>query len=65
VIGASDARGEDVADRPVYPRDLLGSMYELMGIEASAKLPNPQGLDLRVLASGKDVPSGGLLKEIM
>ncbi|HLP77164.1 MAG TPA: DUF1501 domain-containing protein [Candidatus Paceibacterota bacterium] len=65
VIGASDARGEEVAERPVYPRDLLGSMYELMGIDPSAKLPNPEGLDLRVLATGGSARSGGLLKEIM
>jgi hypothetical protein len=65
VIGASDARGEEVAERPVYPRDLLGSMYELIGIDANAKLPNPQGLDLRVLAANSSAGSGGLLKEIM
>ena len=31
VIGASDAKGDDVKDRPVYPVDLIGSMYELLG----------------------------------
>ncbi|MBU0717231.1 MAG: DUF1501 domain-containing protein, partial [Planctomycetes bacterium] len=33
VVGASDAKGEYVAERPVYPQDLIGSMYELLGID--------------------------------
>ena len=31
VVGASDAKGEEVKERPVYPVDLIGSMYELLG----------------------------------
>ena len=50
VVGASDARGEEVKDRPVYPVDLIGSMYELLGIDPDAKLPHPLGLPARVLA---------------
>lgn len=65
VIGASDSRGEEVKDRPVYPVDLLGSVYELLGIDANAKLPHPQGLDLRVLPNATGLKSGGRLKEIM
>jgi hypothetical protein len=66
VVGASDAKGEEVKERPVYPVDLIGSMYELLGINGDAKLPNPEGLDLRVLPTVADgVKSGGLLKEIM
>src|ERR1035441_8263191 len=42
VVGASDATGEKVKDRPVYPCDLIGSMYELLGIDPEAKLPHPQ-----------------------
>lgn len=63
VLGASDARGEEVKERPVYPVDLIASMYELLGIDGNAKLPNPQGLDLRVLPAG--LKSGGRLKELM
>ena len=66
VVGASDAKGEDVKDRPVYPGDLIGSMYELMGIDAAATLPHPQGLAARVLPSADEgVKSGGRLTEIM
>src|SRR5271165_7412614 len=66
VVGASDARGEQVKDRPVYPVDLLGSMYDLLGIDTTAKLPHPQGLPVSVLpAPSEGVPCGGKLKEIM
>ena len=66
LVGASDARGEDVKDRPVYPADLLGSMYELMGIDLAAKLPHPQGTDVRVMpAAAEDTKTGGRLAEIM
>ena len=66
VVGASDAKGEEVKDRPVYPCDVIGSMYELLGIDTEARLPHPLGLVARVTPSPADgVPSGGRLKEIM
>lgn len=66
VVGASDARGEEVKERPVYPVDLIGSIYALMGIEPTAKLPNPEGLPTRVMPTADEVvKSSGLLKEIM
>jgi hypothetical protein len=66
VVGASDARGEEVKERPVYPCDLIGSLYELLGIDADAKLPHPLGQEARVTPSAKDgVTMGGRLKEIM
>jgi len=66
VVGASDAKGEEVKDRPVYPCDVIGSMYELLGIDTEARLPHPLGLVARVTPSPADgVPSGGRLREIM
>lgn len=66
VVGTSDAKGEEVKERPVYPCDLIGSMYERMGIDPDGKLPNPAGLDVRVTPDASEhVPSGGRLKEIM
>jgi uncharacterized protein (DUF1501 family) len=66
VVGASDARGEEVKDRPVCPCDLIGSMYELLGIDNDDKLPNPEGLDLRVSPTAADgIAMAGRLKEIM
>lgn len=66
VIGASDAKGDEVKNRPVYPVDLIGSMYELLGIDPSAKLPHPQGEDVRVIPAVAEAGIiGGRLKEIM
>ena len=66
VVGASDKKGEDVAERPVYPIDLLGSIYELAGIDADTRLPHPEGLDARVLATTESgAKSAGRLTEIM
>jgi hypothetical protein len=66
VVGSSDAKGEEVKTRPVYPCDLIASLYELLGIDTNAKLPNPQGLDVRVTPTAADgVTMGGRLKEIM
>jgi uncharacterized protein (DUF1501 family) len=75
VVGATDAKGEQVKDRPVYPCDLIASMYELLGIDPDGKLPHPQGLSVRAmpLVSAKDAADGafrpketaGRLHEIM
>jgi uncharacterized protein (DUF1501 family) len=66
VVGASDAKGEAVRDRPVYPCDLIGSIYELLGIDPDAKMPNSQGLDVRMTPTVADgIKMGGRLKEIM
>jgi len=66
VVGASDANGEEVKDRPVYPVDLIGSIYTQMGIDANTKLPNPEGLATFVMPQPADnIKSAGLLKEIM
>lgn len=65
-MGASDQKAAEVKDRPVYPVDLLGSIYALGGIDASARLPHPMGAEARVLPSAADgVKSAGILTEIM
>jgi acetyl esterase/lipase len=67
IVGASDAKGEEVNDRPVYPIDLLGSIYQLAGIDARAKLPHPEGEEAHVLPAPteKGYKAAGLLTEIM
>jgi hypothetical protein len=66
VVGSSDAKGEQVKDRPVYPADLIGSIYELMGIDPDGKLPHPTGLAARVTPTAAEgLPAAGRLKEIM
>jgi hypothetical protein len=66
VVGASDAKGEQVRDRPVYPCDLIASVYDLLGIDPDGKMPNPAGLDVRVSPTAADgIKMAGRLKEIM
>lgn len=63
VVGASDETGSEVAARPITPKNMLGSIYTLLGIDTEAPLPNPHGLELKVL-DGTD-EGKGLLREIM
>jgi len=66
VLGSSDAKGEYPKERPVYPWDLTASIYKLVGISPSDKLPHPQGCVAYVTPlAGGTVPIGGTLKEIM
>ena len=66
VLGASDSKATEVRDRPVYPVDLIGSMYELLGIDAHAKLPHPQNKLVYALPEqAEGVKTGGLLRELM
>jgi hypothetical protein len=66
IVGASDAKGEQVKDRPVYPNDLLASIYELIGIDPATPIPHPQGLSVRAVpATWEGSQSKGRLSEIM
>jgi len=67
IVGASDAKGEEVKERPVYPIDLLGSIYSLAGIDARTRLPHPEGAEAYVLPAPteKGYKAEGLLHEIM
>jgi hypothetical protein len=66
VVGETDSRAESVKSRPVYPGDLIGTLYELVGIDPEAGLPHPRGDFIRA-TPGEDegMPSAGRLKELM
>ncbi len=63
VVGASNENGTEVAQRPVYPQDLLGSMCQLLGIDPDGPLPNGQGLNVKVMPPSEK--GQGRLNEIM
>jgi hypothetical protein len=49
VLGASDKHGEEVTEHPVHPSQLIGKIYEHLGIGTDARLPHPEGRDVRVM----------------
>lgn len=49
VLGRTDARGEEVTEHPIHPSELIGEIYRKLGIAADAKLPHPEGRDIRVM----------------
>lgn len=66
VVGASDARGERVAERPIHPADILGSIYERLGIDPDGPLPHPDGRQFTLTPTARDgVSLGGRLKELV
>jgi hypothetical protein len=66
VVGSSDPKGETVQDRPVYPGDLIGSLYELLGIDPDANLPHPMNEVVKATPSPEEgLKLAGRLKEIM
>jgi uncharacterized protein (DUF1501 family) len=67
VVGASDAKGEEVRDRPVSPAALIGSMFDLLGLDPdNTRLPSPDGQDIRLTpADAERQGAGAQLAEIM
>ncbi len=62
VVGATDARGEEVKERPVSPNDVIASMYALLGIGAQAGRLHPPGEEARATPAPQ---AGGILKELI
>lgn len=62
VVGASDDKGMEVANRPVYPEDLLGSIYQQLGINPSGTLANGRGEQVPITIPSR---GEGRLREIM
>lgn len=66
VIGATDKTGENIIDRKVFPADLIGTVYLLMGIDPKGTLPHATEGALPLLPSlGKKGQSNGLLTELI
>lgn len=65
VLGSTDKTGENIVDRKVYPSDLIGTIYQLMGINPYGTLPHITEGALPILPSlGKESQSNGLLYEL-
>ena len=46
VVGASDKHGGDVANDPISPKDMLATMYHLLGIDHRMTVHDAQGRPL-------------------
>lgn len=64
VVGESDAKGEEVRERPVYPQDFIGSIYQLAGIDPYGSILNGSGEPVPLILPSPS-KSKGLLTEIM
>ncbi len=66
VLGKTDKTGENIVERKVYPCDLIGTVYVLMGIDPNGTLPHILEGALPILPSlGKEGQSNGLLYELI
>jgi hypothetical protein len=66
VLGATDKTGENITERKVYPCDLIGTIYLLMGINPQGTLPHLSKGQIPILPSlGKEKQSNGLLYELI
>ncbi len=52
VVGASNARGEVPADRPVTPKDLLATLYHRLGLDPDAAFPDRVNRPIAIIPPG-------------
>lgn len=57
VVGATDSHAGDVVDNPVSPKDLLATMYHLLGIDPHGHIPRPDGQSVPMLPEESRVVS--------
>jgi len=55
VVGRSDRHGATVADRPVSPKDILATLYHLMGIDQHTTIVDRSGRPLPLVSDGQVV----------
>jgi hypothetical protein len=53
VVGSSDRNGAFVEDDPVSPKDILCTMYHLLGIDPHATIPDRLGRPLPLVSEGR------------
>ena len=53
VLGASDADGAYVKERPITPEEVIHSIYMLLGIDPTKFLPSTSGREIQIVRDGK------------
>lgn len=66
IIGKTNETGEHVVSRPVYPCDLIATIYTLLGIDPKGTIKHPTAGDIPLLPSyGNADTSAGMLTELI
>jgi len=55
VIGATEADGGNIKDRPVTPGDLAATIYHFMGVPTNATYPDPRGRPRYLVENGAPI----------
>lgn len=55
VIGSSDREGAFVKDNPISPKDILCTLYHLLGIDHHTTIPDRFGRPYPLVSSGRVV----------
>jgi uncharacterized protein (DUF1501 family) len=56
VVGRTDKLGGDVAETPVSPKDVLATLYHLLGIDRHTEIPDRLGRPVPVVGEGQVRP---------
>ena len=59
VVGASDARAAYPSERPVSPKDILHTIYHLLGVDPHRMIPDRLGRPVPLVAEG------GVVRELL
>jgi hypothetical protein len=55
VVGASDARGMEVASRPIRPEDVAATIYHQLGIDYTQSIESPEGVRITLSRGGRHI----------
>jgi hypothetical protein len=56
VIGETDSRGERPKNRGMGPQNILGTVYNVLGIDPKQKVPDFSGRPMQLLDDGEPIP---------
>ena len=55
VVGATNRKGEQPAERALRPEDVLQTVYHVLGIDPRHEFPNESGRPMPVLNQGRPI----------
>jgi hypothetical protein len=55
VVGSTTSRGEEPKERPIWPGDILATVYRHLGIDPTLELPDRAGRPVKVLSAGEPI----------